>query len=114
MGYGMTSSSVLVAAGLPATTASASVHLAQLGTTLLSGIAHHRFGNVDWPTVRRVAPPGCVGAALGATLLSSLPTSTSKPVAASLLFGLGAYLLLRFARGHDRARLRRTRRLVWA
>lgn len=99
MGYGLTSSTLLIAVGLTPALASASVHLAELGTTAVSGIAHHRFGNVDWPTVRRIAVPGAIGAFAGATFLSSISTAAAKPVAGGLLFVLGVYVLLRFLIG---------------
>lgn len=102
MGYGLTSSTLLIFAGLTPAMASASVHLAEVGTTALSGIAHHQFGNVDWHVVRRIAVPGGVGAFLGATLLSSLSTEAARPVASTLLFTLGVYVLLRFLVGKTR------------
>ena len=99
MGYGLTSSSVLVAlGGVSPKTASAVVHLAQLGTTLLSGLAHNRQGTVDWPTAIRVAIPGVGGALIGAVLLSNLDVATAKHVASALLFAVGAYLFQRFLR----------------
>jgi len=96
MGYGVTSSSVLVAAGLSPTVASASVHIAQLGTTAASGLAHWQIGTVEWDYVVLLAPPGVVGAFLGATTLSSIPVHLAKPVAAGLLFAVGAYVLYKF------------------
>ena len=102
MGYGLTSSTLLIFAGLTPAMASASVHLAEVGTTALSGIAHHQFGNVDWHVVRRIAVPGGIGAFLGATLLSSLSTESAKPLASTLLFALGIYVLLRFLLGKAR------------
>jgi hypothetical protein len=102
MGYGLTSSTLLIFAGLTPAMASASVHLAEVGTTALSGVAHHRFGNVDWHIVRRIAVPGGIGAFLGATLLSSLSTESAKPLASTLLFALGIYVLLRFLLGKER------------
>ena len=99
MGYGLTSSTLLIFAGLSPAAASASVHLAEVGTTALSGVAHHRFGNVDWHAVRRIAIPGGIGAFLGATLLSSLSTESARPLASALLFTLGTYVLLRFLLG---------------
>jgi uncharacterized membrane protein YfcA len=101
MGYGLTSSTLLIFAGLSPAAASASVHLAEVGTTALSGIAHHRFGNVDWHAVRRIAIPGGIGSFLGATLLSSLSTESARPLASALLFTLGIYVLLRFLRGRN-------------
>jgi uncharacterized membrane protein YfcA len=102
MGYGLTSSTLLIATGLTPSAASASVHLAEVGTTAISGVAHHRFNNVDWHAVRRIAVPGGIGAFLGATFLSSISTEFAKPLASSLLFTLGIYVLLRFMLGKVR------------
>ncbi len=76
--------------------ASASVHLAECGTTLVSGFSHWRFGNVDWAVVSRIAIPGAVGGFLGATVLTSLSTEAAAPWMAALLFALGAYVISRF------------------
>jgi hypothetical protein len=40
MGYGVTSSTLLVMAGLTPLVASASVHFSELATNLASGVAH--------------------------------------------------------------------------
>ena len=98
MGYGLTSSTLLIATGLTPAAASASVHLAEVGTTAVSGVAHHRFNNVDWHAVRRIAIPGGVGAFLGATFLSSISTEFAKPLASSLLFTLGKVRVARTGR----------------
>ena len=57
MGYGMTSSSLLLLAGLSPALASASVHLAEIGTTLASGASHWRLGNTDPRLVVRLGCP---------------------------------------------------------
>jgi uncharacterized protein len=97
MAYGATSSTLLLSAGLHPATASASVHLAEVGTTLAAGAAHWRFGNVDWRLVARLGVPGALGAFAGATALSSLSTGAAAPVMAGILLAIGVYLLLRFA-----------------
>jgi uncharacterized membrane protein YfcA len=99
MAYGVTSSSLMLAVGLSPAAASASVHLSELGTTLVSGAAHWRFGNVDWRMVLRLGVPGAVGAFAGATLLSSLSTEAATPWMAAILLVLGLYVLLRFTLG---------------
>lgn len=96
MAYGVTSSTLLLAGGMAPAAASAVVHVAELGTTVASGLAHHRLGNVDWRTVRIIALPGGLGAFAGATLLSSLDGAAARPWVALLLLGLGAYVLWRF------------------
>ena len=103
MAYGVTSSSLLLAAGIAPAAASAAVHLSEVGTTLVSGASHWRFGNVDWRIVGVMALPGGVFAFLGATALSHLPGDAAKPWVAVLLLSLGAYVVYRFLRlGGDR------------
>ena len=70
MAYGVTSTTLLLAIGTNPATASATIHLAEIGTTLASGVAHWRFGNVDWKVVAKIGVPGAVGAFAGATFLS--------------------------------------------
>src|SRR5690606_14941804 len=96
MGYGVTSTTLLLAIGATPAGASATVHLAQIGTTLSSGLSHWRLGNVDWRVVRRIAIPGGIGAFLGATVLSTLSTRAAAPLMSGLLLLLGCYVLLRF------------------
>ena len=96
MAYGATSSTLLLAVGLNPATASASVHLAELGTTAVAGFSHWRFGNVDWRTVRRIGIPGGIGAFLGAVVLSSISADVARPWMAGVLLALGVYILCRF------------------
>lgn len=96
MAYGVTSTSLLLTAGVNPATASASVHLAEVGTTLAAGASHWRFGNVDWKLVLRLGGPGAVGAFLGATALSALSTEDA-PYMSGVLLVLGVYVLLRFS-----------------
>ncbi|MCW2794400.1 MAG: hypothetical protein JWO76_3498 [Nocardioides sp.] len=96
MGYGVTSSTLLLAGGLGPAAASAAVHFSEIGTSLVSGVAHHRLGNTDWRTVGILALPGFVGAFAGATLLVNLDAGAAKPVVAALLLALGGYVTWRF------------------
>lgn len=96
MAYGATSSTLLLAAGLSPATASASVHLAELGTTAAAGISHWRFGNVDWRTVRRIGIPGAIGAFAGAVVLSSISAEIARPWMAGILLALGVYIVCRY------------------
>ena len=111
MGYGITSSTILLLIGLSPAAASASVHIAKIGTGASSGLAHHRFGNVDWKVVRRIALPGAAGAFIGATLLSALSTESSRPLSSLFLFALGVYVIVRYLRGGLRALRKGTPRL---
>nr|WP_281372037.1 sulfite exporter TauE/SafE family protein [Modestobacter versicolor] len=106
MAYGVTSTTLLLAIGTNPAAASATVHLAEIGTTLASGVAHWRFGNVDWKVVAKIGLPGAIGAFAGATVLSHLSTEVAAPVMALILLALGLYLLIRFTlRGIDRRNL---------
>jgi hypothetical protein len=98
MAYGVTSSTLLLAAGVAPAAASAAVHFSEIGTSLVSGASHHKLGNVDWRTVSILAVPGFVGAFLGATLLSNLDAAVAKPVVAVILLSLGFYVVYRFLR----------------
>lgn len=97
MGYGVTSSTTLLAAGVAPAVAAASVNLAQVGTTLASGVSHWRFRNVDWRTVGILAAPGAVGAVAGALAVTSLPDGFASAWIGVILFLLGLYVLVRFA-----------------
>jgi uncharacterized membrane protein YfcA len=99
MGYGMTSSSLLLAGGVAPATASASVHMAKILTGVASGGAHWRMGNVDWALVLPLAIPGGIGAFFGAFFLTAIPVDTAKILVASVLFALGLYVLYRFTIG---------------
>jgi uncharacterized membrane protein YfcA len=98
MAYGVTSTTLLLAVGVAPALASASVHIAEVGTTLASGVSHWRFGNVDWSKIGWLAVPGGVGAFLGAVVLVSVITAeAAEPIIAIFLFGLGLYILARFS-----------------
>jgi uncharacterized membrane protein YfcA len=106
MGYGVTSTTLLLALGTSPAAASATVHLAEIGTNLASGLSHWRFGNVDWKVVAKIGVPGAVGAFAGATVLSNLSTEVAAPVMSLILLALGIYLLVRFTlRGIDKRHL---------
>jgi uncharacterized membrane protein YfcA len=96
MAYGVTSTTLLLALGTNPAAASATVHLAEIGTTLMSGASHWRFGNVDWKVVGKIGVPGAVGAFLGASVLSKLSTDVAAPLMSLILLGLGVYVMSRF------------------
>ncbi|KQT91059.1 permease [Marmoricola sp. Leaf446] len=99
MAYGVTASTLLLANGVAPAVASASVHLAEVGTTAVSGFSHWRFGNVEWGVVARLAVPGAIGAFVGASVLSNLSTESATPWVAVLLLLLGVYIVARFVFG---------------
>lgn len=97
MGYGVTSSTALLAFGIVPAVAAASANLAQVGTTLASGVSHWKFRNVDWRTVGILAVPGGVGAVIGASVVSSMAEGFAGAWISTVLFLLGLYVLIRFA-----------------
>ena len=100
MGFGVTSTTLLLfLAGLGPAQASAVVHAAELGTTLVSGFSHWRFGNVDWKIVFSLAIPGAIAAFIGATLLSNLSLDAAEPITSTILFIIALNLMWRFSRG---------------
>ena len=96
MGFGPTSSSILLAAGLPPAATSATVNVAKVATGLAAGASHWRFGNIDRRLVVRLAVPGCLGALIGTTVLSRVDGDMLRPWLAVLLLGVGLRILFRF------------------
>jgi uncharacterized membrane protein YfcA len=95
MGFGLTSSTLLITLGASAAVASAAVHMAEIGTTLASGASHWHAENIDKKILVRLAIPGGIGAFLGATFLSFIDLSSSKIFISTLLLFLGFLLLYR-------------------
>ncbi len=95
MGFGLTSSTLLLSLGTSAAVASAAVHAAEIGTTLASGIAHWHRENVDRTILVRLAVPGGIGAMLGATFLVSIDLGGSRIYISTILLLLGFVLFYR-------------------
>ena len=100
MGFGVTSATILLAMGVSPAAASAATHAAKLPTTLISGLAHWRQGNVDPKTFVRLAIPGAIFAFLGAVVLVGLSLATAKAWMAGLLLFFGLVIFLRFGFNH--------------
>ena len=73
MAYGVSCTSFLLSVGIPPSLASASVKVAEVFTTFVSGISHFRLGNVDKKLFTQLAVPGVLGGILGAYFLSNFP-----------------------------------------
>ena len=93
MAYGVSSNTFLLSLGLPPAAASASVHMAEVVTTGISGTAHWRLGNIDWKLVRRLLIPGVIGGIGGAYLLTSIDGDVLKPYISAYLLFMGAFIL---------------------
>ena len=95
MGFGLTSSTLLLTLGTSAAVASAAVHAAEIGTTLASGVSHWHRENIDFTILKRLAIPGGIGAFAGATFLSSIDLSGGTIFISTILLLLGLVLLYR-------------------
>lgn len=100
MGFGPTSSSILLGAGLAPAAVSTCVNLAKVATGVVAAISHWRFKNIDRRLVLNLAVPGCVGAVIGVTVLSKVNGATLRPILAVLLTVIGIRILFRFARSN--------------
>lgn len=96
MGYGVFSASIIIATGVMPAIASASVHTAEIFTTLVSGGSHLFFGNVKREWLIAMTVPGVIGGAAGAYFLASIPGDMIKPFIAAFLTILGLVILFRF------------------
>jgi uncharacterized protein len=95
MGFGVISSSVLLAQGIPPALVSASVNAAKLPTGLTSAISHYMHKNLDWEIVRNVALFGAIGGVLGSFLLTSLKGHMLSLLINVYLAGIGLLILYR-------------------
>ena len=99
MAYGVISSSVLLALGVPPATASASVHAAEVFTTAASAGSHAWHRNVEWRLFIPLAVAGVIGGVLGAYVLSGIEGDIIKPFIVAYLALVGVWILWRA--GHD-------------
>ena len=99
MGFGVTSATVLLWTGVTPAAASAATHAAKLPTTLVSGLAHWRQGNVDTKVLMRVALPGAVTAFIGAVVLTEISLAAAKAWMSGLLLFFGLVIFARFGFG---------------
>jgi uncharacterized membrane protein YfcA len=98
MAFGIVSTSVLILLAYNPAVASAIVHLSEIVTSFMSGLAHIRAGNVDWHALWKVAIPGAIGAFFGAIFLSNIDFAAARPWTATVLTVLGLLILFRFTR----------------
>jgi uncharacterized membrane protein YfcA len=98
MGFGPTSSSILLSTGLTPASVSTTVNLAKVATGVVAAVSHWRFRNIDHRLVLQLALWGCLGAIAGVTVLSNVDSAALKPVLAALLVVIGLRILTRFSR----------------
>lgn len=94
MGYGATSTSFLLAYGIPPAISSAGVHVAEMFTTGASAISHHHFGNINKKLVKHLLIPGVLGSVTGAYLLSDVIDGDAiKPFIAVYMIALAIIII---------------------
>ncbi len=96
MGYGVTSATVLLSAGVPPAAISGSIHTAEMFASGASGYSHYKFGNVNKKLFSVLVVPGVIGAILGAVLLVQLGENHVdyiRPILATYTMILGFKIL---------------------
>ena len=96
MGFGASSSSILLTFGITPAIVSATVHFSEIATTAASGTSHLKFKNVHKPTMIKLAVPGAIAAFLGAAFLTHIKGDNIKPFIATFLLLMGFYILYQF------------------
>lgn len=99
MAYGVISSSVLLAVGVPPATASASVHAAEVFTTAASATSHVAHRNIDWRLFLPLMVAGVIGGILGAYVLAGVDGDIIKPFVILYLAVIGIWIL--WKAGHE-------------
>ena len=95
MGYGVISSVMLLASGVPPAHTSASVHAAKLFTTAASGMSHIMHGNVDQRLLLILSVAGVGGGIAGALVLVNLDGATIRPFVFGYLMIMGFVIVWR-------------------
>ncbi len=89
MAYGVSSNTFLLSIGVPPAAASASVHMAEVVTTGVSGFSHWRMENLDKDLIKRLIIPGVLGGVTGAYILTSVSGDFIKPIVSAYLLIMG-------------------------
>ncbi len=95
MAYGVVTSTVLLAFGVPPAQTSAAVHAAEVFTTGTSGISHVMHKNIDWDLFFRLVPAGILGGVLGAYVLTSIDGNAIRPYVVVYLFAMALLILVK-------------------
>lgn len=96
MGFGASSSSILLTYGIAPAVVSATVHFSEIATTAASGTSHWKFENVHKPTMFKLAIPGSIFGFIGAAFLSHIHGDLIKPFIAIFLLSMGFYIVYQF------------------
>ncbi len=69
MGYGLTSSTLMMGMGVKLPSISGSIHTAEMFSSAMSGYSHYKYGNVNKKMLLYLTVPGVIGAVSGSLLL---------------------------------------------
>jgi uncharacterized protein len=95
MGYGVISSVVLLATGVPPAHTSASVHAAKFFTTAASGVSHIAHGNVEKRVLIILCIAGSIGGIIGALVLVNIASGAIRPFVFGYLGIMGIVIIWR-------------------
>lgn len=95
MGFGVITSTALIAAGMPPQRSTALIHSVEVFGSGLSAISHIRQRNIDWGLFMRLVAPGILGAAIGAVAISYVSAELARPVVLLYLAAVGVILIVR-------------------
>lgn len=102
MGFGIISSTVLLASGVPPAIVSASTHSAKSFTNAAAGASHYFAKNVDFALFLRLAILGCIGGLFGVAVLAFAHPEILRPIVACYLLLMGLFIVYRaFRNPHD-------------
>lgn len=96
MGFGLISTTVLLAAGVNPAIVSSRVHSTRVFSSGLSGYSHHKLGNVDKQLFKSLVLPGCIGSIMGASLACFAGNKNAywiRPLVSVYTLYLGARIL---------------------
>ncbi|MBZ5856303.1 TSUP family transporter [Flavihumibacter profundi] len=117
MGYGVTSATCLISAGVNPVSVSAAIHTSEIFSSGISGYSHYKFGNVNPKLFRHLVIPGVVGAILGAAMLVLLGEHAGKwlmPLIAVYAMFLGFKIFTRaFGNSKANGKIKRVGWLAW-
>ena len=114
MGYGVTSTSLLMSMGVNPAAISGSVHTAEIFSSAASGYSHYKFGNVNKKLFKVLVIPGILGAIAGAGALVWIGDKYGnmiKPFLAAYCLLLGIRILYQAYKREKK--IKKVKRAAW-
>ena len=113
MGYGVSSSTILITMGVTPAVVSASVHMVKLAVGATSAISHFRLNNVEKASATPLLISGAFGAVLGAYSLASAPKGGATLIVTLALLFMGAIITCRYAIGSRQSNSQHSHGTSW-